>query len=31
MTSTPGAASARLAADLGRWTRIAKDNGIKIE
>jgi tripartite-type tricarboxylate transporter receptor subunit TctC len=31
MTSTPGAASARLAADLARWTRIAKDNGIKIE
>ena len=31
MTSTPSAASARLAEDLARWTRIAKDNGIKIE
>jgi tripartite-type tricarboxylate transporter receptor subunit TctC len=31
MTSTPSATSARLAADLARWTRIAKDNGIKIE
>jgi len=31
MTSTPAAASARLAADLARWTRIAKETGIKIE
>jgi tripartite-type tricarboxylate transporter receptor subunit TctC len=31
MTSTPGAVSARLAADLARWTRIAKDSGIKLE
>jgi tripartite-type tricarboxylate transporter receptor subunit TctC len=31
MTSTPSAASARLAADLARWTRVAKDKGIKIE
>jgi tripartite-type tricarboxylate transporter receptor subunit TctC len=31
MTSTPAVVSARLAADLARWTRIAKDNGIKIE
>ena len=30
-TSTPAAASALLAADLARWTRIAKDTGIKIE
>ncbi|MBV9331015.1 MAG: tripartite tricarboxylate transporter substrate binding protein, partial [Alphaproteobacteria bacterium] len=30
-TSTPAAASALLAADLARWTRIAKNTGIKIE
>jgi tripartite-type tricarboxylate transporter receptor subunit TctC len=30
-TSTPGAASALLATDLARWTRIAKDTGIKID
>jgi tripartite-type tricarboxylate transporter receptor subunit TctC len=30
-TSTPAAANALLAADLARWTRIAKDTGIKIE
>lgn len=30
-TSTPTAASTRLAADLARWTRIAKDKGIKID
>jgi tripartite-type tricarboxylate transporter receptor subunit TctC len=30
-TSAPAAASALLAADLARWTRIAKDTGIKIE
>jgi tripartite-type tricarboxylate transporter receptor subunit TctC len=31
MTSTPAAVSARLESDLALWTRIAKDNGIKIE
>lgn len=30
-TSTPAAASALLVADLARWTRIAKNTGIKIE
>jgi tripartite-type tricarboxylate transporter receptor subunit TctC len=30
-TSAPAAASALLAADLARWTRIAKDTGLKIE
>ena len=30
-TSTPSAVSARLAADLARWTRLARDKGIKIE
>jgi tripartite-type tricarboxylate transporter receptor subunit TctC len=30
-TSTPGASSALLAADLARWTRVAKGTGIKIE
>jgi hypothetical protein len=31
MTSTPGVVSARLTADLARWTRIAKDSGIKVD
>ena len=30
-TSTPAAVSALLAADLARWSRIAKNAGIKIE
>jgi hypothetical protein len=30
-TSTPTAASALLATDLARWTKIAKDKGIKID
>jgi tripartite-type tricarboxylate transporter receptor subunit TctC len=31
LTSTPSAAGSRLAADLSRWTRIAKEKGIKLE
>ena len=30
-TSTPAAAGARLAADLARWTRVAKERGIRTE